>query len=106
MEGKWRCWLLWLMWSTTVGANLPTFDEDSRMRILLLPFSVLSGSTIYRLRASDPDFGHPLEFSFKSKCHFIFRLPTNQNVYALNSNRFTIPYVECCASAIIKTWSI
>ena len=50
-----------------VDASLPSFDEDSRMRILLLPFSTRPGSTIYRVRASDPDFEHPLEFSFMSK---------------------------------------
>ncbi|KAI9561048.1 hypothetical protein GHT06_012004 [Daphnia sinensis] len=55
--------------SGNVRANLPTFDEDSRMRILLLPFSTLPGSTIYRVRASDPDFDHPLEFSSSSLKH-------------------------------------
>lgn len=49
-----------------VLANLPTFDEDSRMRILLLPLATRAGSTIYRVRASDPEFEHPLEFSFMS----------------------------------------
>jgi hypothetical protein len=58
--------------SENVRANLPTFDEDSRMRILLLPFATRAGSTIYRVRASDPDFDHPLEFSFTSKIILIF----------------------------------
>ena len=46
-----------------VSANLPTFDEDSRMRILQLPVTSRVGSVIYRLRASDPEFDYPLQFS-------------------------------------------
>ena len=74
-----------------VGANLPSFDEDSRMRILLLPYTTRVGSTIYRVRASDPDFEHPLEFSFLSiQClsyldnpcvdnKYLFHLPTGKS---------------------------
>lgn len=61
-----RCLLMQLAILALVDANLPTFDEDSRMRILLLPASTKPGSTIYRVRASDPDFEHPLEFTFQS----------------------------------------
>ena len=68
-RSSWSQWInvfVLMITSTNIRANLPTFDEDSRMRILLLPVSTRIGSTIYRIRASDPDFQHPLEFSFLS----------------------------------------
>ena len=59
---------IWLVLPSAVSGNLPTFDEDSRMRILLLPYSTRISTTIYRIRAADPDFAHPLEFSVTSIC--------------------------------------
>ena len=55
--------LLWCVAPAAVLANLPTFDEDSRMRILLLPVTTRVDTVIYRLRASDPEFDYPLQFS-------------------------------------------
>lgn len=54
--------MLLFSWKPAV-ANLPTFDEDSRMRILLLPVTTRVDTVIYRLRASDPDFDYPLQFT-------------------------------------------
>jgi len=77
-QSSWCCCCCWIrhqrwmaigltIWSlllvpAIVNGNLPTFDEDSRMRILLLPFATRPSTTIYRIRAADPDFAHPLEF--------------------------------------------
>ncbi|XP_032515208.2 cadherin-86C [Danaus plexippus] len=40
----------------------PVFDPSTLMRLVLVPADAATGSVIYRVRASDPDFDYPLHF--------------------------------------------
>ena len=77
-----------------VAANLPTFDEDSRMRILLLPATTRVGSIIYRLRASDPEFDYPLQFNVNSR--------SGEDLLSLESVPCMRQHSICEANVVLK----
>lgn len=45
----------------------PVFDPSTLMRLVLVPADAATGSVIYRVRASDPDFDYPLHFELIGK---------------------------------------
>lgn len=62
-----RDWLVWLVclvlaWVEGARGGEPVFDPSTLMRLVLVPADAATGSVIYRIRASDPDFDYPLHF--------------------------------------------
>ncbi|XP_014363681.2 cadherin-86C [Papilio machaon] len=57
-------WLVWLVlvWAAGAHGGEPVFDPSTLMRLVLVPADAATGSVIYRVRASDPDFDYPLHF--------------------------------------------
>lgn len=64
-------------------SSKPEFDVSALMRDTLVPADAAVGSVIYRLRASDPFFDYPLEYSILEQSSVV--KVDNLNCSRLNS---------------------
>ncbi|KAL3279378.1 hypothetical protein HHI36_016888 [Cryptolaemus montrouzieri] len=86
--------LLLVCWSPLplLVAAVPRFDPSALLRDVLVPADASVGSTIYRLRASDPTFDYPLQFTIRGDA-------TAVSVESLNCTRFNS---VCQANVVLQ----